>query len=411
MKIAYLVPYVPNLVRVRSYKFIEYLSKCGIEISLFTIGTNRDDLAQIDQLKKICRDITYSHQPFWRSALNCLAALPTERSLQAVYSWNPGLGSELGRRVGASPHQGGFDLVLVEHLRGTRYAEYIRHNYPNMPLVWDSVDCISHLFQQAASQSKGLFGRFISLLDLKRTQRVEGRQVCNADHILVTSSVDREALLALVSGGQTPAPVSILSNGVDLDYYREPDHIQREPETIIFSGKMSYHANVTMATHLIRDIMPWVWQEKPNVRVVIAGKDPGKAIWKLAENPKVAITGTVDDLRPYLWKAAIAVVPLIYGAGIQNKILEAMAAGVPVVATSRTLPALRAEAGKDLLIADRPQQFAKQILRLMDEPAFYSEVRRYGLDYVKKFHDWRSVSNQLIQIFRQTIEQKKQNKI
>jgi glycosyltransferase involved in cell wall biosynthesis len=219
--------------------------------------------------------------------------------------------------------------------------------------------------------------------------------------------MDRDALLALVSPGGRPAPVSVLSNGVDLDYYRQPGQIQKEIETIVFSGKMSYHANSTMAAYLVDQIMPRVWREKPNVRAVIVGKDPSPAIRKFAENPRITVTGTVDDLRPHLWKAGVAVVPLIYGAGIQNKILEAMAAGTPVVASSRTLSAMRAKAGSDLLVADRPEEFAAQILRLMANPSLYDDVRRNGLAYVETFHDWHTIAKQLVDIFRETIARKK----
>lgn len=407
MKIAYVVPYVPNLIRIRPYKLIEHLSELGIEISLFTVGSSARDLKDADRLKSVCREVHYRDQPIWRSLLNCLAALPTERSLQAVYSWNPRLGMELGEHIDAASAAQGFDLVHVEHLRGARYAEFVRNRFPAVPLLWDSVDCISHLFKQAANQSRGLFGRFIAQLDIGRTQRTEGRQICQVDHVLVTSPMDRDALLALVSPGGSPAPVSVLSNGVDLDYYRQPGQIQKEVETIVFSGKMSYHANSTMAAYLVDQIMPRVWREKPSVRAVIVGKDPSPAIRKFAENPRITVTGTVDDLRPHLWKAGVAVVPLIYGAGIQNKILEAMAAGTPVVASSRTLSAMRAKAGSDLLVADRPEEFAAQILRLMANPSLYDDVRRNGLAYVETFHDWHTIAKQLVAIFRETIARKK----
>lgn len=407
MKLACVIPYVPNLIRIRSYKLIEHLAGMGVEISLFTVGSGMLDSKDAERLKPFCREIIYRDQPAWRSLWSCLAAVPTGQSFQSVYSWNPGLGMELGKRIGVKPSAQNFDIVHVEHLRGVCYAEFVRTNLPHMPLAWDSVDCISHLFKQAASQSRGLFGRFISHLDVRRTQQTEGRQICRVDQVLVTSSVDRDALMDLVSAEQAPAPISILSNGVDIDYYRQPDANQKEPETVVFSGKMSYHANITMVTNLIHEIMPWVWRERPNVKVVIVGKDPSPEVRKFAENPRITVTGTVDDLRPYLWKAGVAVVPLVYGAGIQNKVLEAMAAGTPVVATSRTLPALRAEPGKDLLIADRPEEFAAQILRLMREPGLYEQVRRNGLAYVQEFHNWKKISSQLVDMYRQTIDRKK----
>ncbi len=406
MKIAYIVPYVPNLIRIRSYKLIKHLSRLGIEVSLFTIGSSKGDLDDVNLLKSNCRNVFYGNQPVWRSLLNCIVAFPTEKSLQAVYSWNPELAAKLRKQIEANTSEQGYDLVHVEHLRGAQYAEYVRSNFPDKPLLWDSVDCISHLFKQAVSQSRGLFGRFISQLDVKRTQLTEGRQICEVDHVLVTSPVDRDALLALVSPERTSAPISILSNGVDLDYYRRPDQFAKELDTIVFSGKMSYHANITMATYLIYEIMPKVWQLKPNIRVVIVGKDPSPAVRKFSENPKVTVTGTVDDVRPFLWKAGVSVVPLVYGAGIQNKILEAMAAGVPVIATSKSLSALHVVAGSDLLIADSPEEFAVEILRLMSNPKLYNDISSNGLAYVTKYHDWNNIAKQLVEIYEQTIERK-----
>ncbi|MCC6300278.1 MAG: glycosyltransferase [Anaerolineales bacterium] len=385
---------------------IEHLFRLGVEVSLFTVGSGTVDLMDAERLVPFCEEVVYREQPLWRSLLNCFAAAPTTRSFQSVYSWNPGLGMELRERIGVNSRRQKYDVVHIEHLRGARYAEFVRSSYPDIPLIWDSVDCISHLFKHATSQSRGLFGRLVSKLDINRTQKTEGKQICRVDHTLVTSSVDRNALLDLVPNGQSSAPVSILSNGADLEYYRQPDLIQKEPETIVFSGKMSYHANVTMATYLIHEIMPRVWQAKPKVKVALVGKDPPPSVRQFAKDSRVSVTGTVDDLRPYLWKASVAVVPLVYGSGIQNKILEAMAAGTPVVSTSRTLPALQAKPGKDLLIADYPDDFAAQILRLLNEPDLHRAIRSSGKQYVEEFHNWKHIAKQLVGIYQQTAELK-----
>jgi len=96
-----------------------------------------------------------------------------------------------------------------------------------------------------------------------------------------------------------------------------------------------------MVNYLVAEIMPRVWQKRPGVQLMIVGKDPTADIRDLCANPQITVTGTVDDIRPFLWKATAAVVPLVYGAGIQNKILEAMACGTPVITASRALSSLR----------------------------------------------------------------------
>lgn len=407
MKIAYFVPYVPSLIRIRPYKLIEHLVKLGVDVSLYAVGFNKSDLNDVNRFKLVCHDVFYKNQTLCRSLLNCAVALPTRKSFQAVYSWNPELAMEFRKQIDTAAIGKGYDLIHVEHLRGVQYAEYVRSNFANKPLVWDSVDCISHLFKQAANQSRGLFGRFASYLDLSRTKETERRQVCQSDHVLVTSPMDRDALLALVSSKRTPSPISVISNGVDLEYYSQRGPLEKEPNTIVFSGKMSYHANITMATYLIREIMPRVWQENPDTHVVIVGKDPGPGIRSFAQNPKVTVTGTVDDVRPFLWRSSVSVVPLIYGAGIQNKILESMAAGTPVVTTSRSLSALHVVAGRDLLVADSPEEFAMQILRLLTNRNLCEDIIRNGLAYVAKYHNWSVIARQLIEIYEQTIDIKK----
>lgn len=410
MKVAFVVPYVPNLIRVRSYNLITQLSQQGIEITLFTLGSNEIDLRDANLMRTACKDVQYQNQPLWNSLLNCLGALPSSLPLQAVYSWNPALSGRLENILSnqnTSPH---FDLVHVEHLRGSRYGARIKSRFSDVPLVWDSVDCISYLFKQASNQSRGAFGKIVSILELKRTQKAEGQLVCDFDHVLVTSSVDKNALLELAPVGDQPSPVSILSNGVDLKYYQPPHDIRKDSNTIVFSGKMSYHANIAMAAYLVREIMPRIWQKKRDICLKIVGKDPPREIKNLAANPLITVTGTVEDIRPYLWGATVAAVPLVYGAGIQNKILEAMASGTSVVTTSRTLSALHVAPGKDVLVADSPDEFAVKILQLIEDPKLRSEIGSRGLAYVRKYHDWKNIAGQLTNIYRQTIQEKRAQK-
>ena len=276
-----------------------------------------------------------------------------------------------------------------------------------MPVVWDSVDCISHLFGQAAEQSRSFFGKTVSRFELKRTKNMEGNLICGFDHVLVTSSVDKNALLKLAPNGSEPAPISVLPNGVDLNFFHPNTEIQRDVASIVFSGKMSYHANISMVKYILSEIMPLVWKARPETQLFIVGKDPPQYIRKMDKNPLITVTGTVEDIRPYLWRATVSIVPLLYGAGIQNKVLEAMATGTPVITTSRTLPALQAQPGKDLLVADDPDDFAQSILRLIEDQNLNRSIRNSGLAYVRSEHDWISIASQLTGIYQQALDKGK----
>jgi len=124
----------------------------------------------------------------------------------------------------------------------------------------------------------------------------------------------------------------------------------------------------------------------------------------MAENPAITITGTVDDIRPYLQSAAIAVAPITYGAGIQNKILEAMACATPVVTTPQAISALAVQPDRDLLVASEPADFVAKILSLLDEPDQRRNLGDYGRRFVEHNHDWEAISAQLTGVYVETCE-------
>ncbi|WP_420644000.1 glycosyltransferase [Candidatus Leptofilum sp.] len=397
MNVLFIVPYVPNLVRTRPYNLIRHLAARGNQVTVLTMWANEQERADLVHLREICHEVHAIPMPLWRSLFNSVLALPNPKTpLQSVYSWKPSLVSSING-------DGTYDVVHVEHLRGSRYGLYLKQ-HTNLPVIWDSVDCITHLFRQAATQSKSLKGRFRSWLDLDRTARYEGWLLDKFNHILVTSPVDREALLDLRPKGSTPAPISVLGNGVDVEHFSPDPSVEREPATLVISGKMSYHANVTMTLYLVNEIMPHVWRQRPDAKLLVVGKDPTREIQALAENPNIVVTGTVDALPPYLQKATVAVAPITYGAGIQNKILEAMGCGTPVVTTPHAVSALCIEPDRDLLVADTPENYAQAILSVIENPQRQEDLGRNGRAYVEQYHHWPNVAARLETIYAEALE-------
>jgi glycosyltransferase involved in cell wall biosynthesis len=310
----------------------------------------------------------------------------------------------MARQIAERASRNEFDIIHIEHLRGSRFGLFLKSRLPDIPVVWDSVDCISHLFQQAAKQSRSLFGKFMTRFELSRTRRAEGDLARRFDRVLVTAPPDRNALLELIPPGKSPSEISVLPNGVDLKYFYPKAGLQRDPETIVFSGKMSYHANISMAKYLFEEIMPRIWKFRPAARLYIVGKDPAPAIKKMTQNPRITVTGTVDDIRPFLWRATVSVAPLLYGAGIQNKILEAMATGTPVVTTCQALSALQAQPGKDLFVSDDPDGFAQAVLQLIEDPDLQQKTGDASVTYTRTFHSWASIGSQLVNIYQQILD-------
>lgn len=415
MHILYIVPYAPNLIRVRPYQLIRALLRRGHRVTVATLWTSAQDVADLQQLAAAGAHIVAQPQPLWRSLMNSLQALPTPTPLQAVYSWQPTLAHTL---VTAIQDQQ-FDVVHVEHLRGVRYGLHLQawsmaHQMP-LPVVWDSVDCISHLFAQAAHRSRSRTGRLMTRLELNRTRSYEGWLVHQFSQVLVTSAADQQAMaqLALQQKCAASTPDSraenerlrVLPNGVDLEYF-SPNEKRRDAMTIVFSGKMSYHANVTAALYLLEEIMPLVWAEQPAVQLYIVGKDPTPEIRARAaqaaahaDTPSVVVTGTVADLRPYLHSATVAVAPLLYSTGIQNKVLEAMACGAPVIASPQAVAALAIQPGREVLVAEDAASFAQAILYLLADPEQRHTLGQAGRTYVERHHSWDAMAAQLETIY------------
>jgi sugar transferase (PEP-CTERM/EpsH1 system associated) len=412
MDLLFLVPYVPNLIRVRPYNLIRSLTARGHRVTLMTLSTGEED--DLAELREHCHRVYAYDLPVWRSFYNALTAIPTSTPLQAMYCWQPALAHRSNEIIKNGNKKVPYNVIHIEHLRGARYGLHLKEHLNNLglqvPLVWDSVDCITHLFNQAAARSQKRVSRWLTRFELGRTRDYEGYLIGQFDRVLVTSQVDKHALLSLGPEDSTPANISVLPNGVDLAYFTPDRRLAREDATLVVSGKMSYHANVTMVLFLANEILPLVWERKPEVKLWVVGKDPSSQIKNLAQNPAITVTGTVDDIRPYLRSATIAVAPIQYGAGIQNKVLEAMACGAPVIVTSQAISALEAQPGQDLLVAEEPIEFAETILALLDDRERQRKIGAAGRRYVGQHHNWDHIAAQLEEIYLAAIDEKQRIK-
>jgi glycosyltransferase involved in cell wall biosynthesis len=417
LKIVYVVPYAPTRVRTRPFHLIRALAAEGHEVTVVTCCGRADEDSAREELAACGVRVVAERLSLPRSLWNCLSALPTPDPMQSRYSWKPRLARRL---IEATRQLSPVDVVHVEHLRGARYglavlAAMESGRIPRAAVVWDSVDCISSLFRRAADQGQTPLVRAAARFELPRTARYEPRVAARFDRVLMTSEVDRGELLELARRHSVDLPVDcvqVVPNGVDLEYF-QPSGDSREARTLVMTGKMSYHANATAAVRFVEDVMPAVWARLPDVRLWIVGQDPPADVVKLGEvrpaivarnagntAARVAVTGTVADVRPFLRKAAVAVAPIQYGVGIQNKVLEALACATPVVATPQAVSALEARSGSELVVASNPSGLSAAIVTLLEDRALRDRLGQAGRSFVERHHDWRVVVNRLAGIYR-----------
>lgn len=192
-------------------------------------------------------------------------------------------------------------------------------------------------------------------------RRYERSLLAASDHVLVASERDRAAL-----DSRIPTPVTIVANGVDADTWnRTTDQLGAD---VAFSGAMDYPANADAAVHLATRVMPRVWVRRPETRLLIIGRDPAPDVIALGADPRVTVTGTVDDVRPWLEGAGVYAAPLRFASGIQNKLLEAMSMAIPVVTTPVAAAGLGADDGDPppVRVAIAPEAFAEAIVAALD---------------------------------------------
>jgi lipopolysaccharide/colanic/teichoic acid biosynthesis glycosyltransferase len=345
-----------------------------------------------------------------RSGWNCLRCLTTSvEPLQAAFSWQPSLARAIHRYLRSHD----VDIVHVEHLRGSRFAVDLAARFrwtPRAPIVWDAVDCISHLFSETLRHGRSRRGRWMARLDLERTRRCESMLPLELDRTVVCSEPDRVHFQQLLRGDETrPSisipPIEVVPNGVDLAYFTPADEA-RAPATLVMSGKMSYHANVTAALYLIGDVMPQVWSRRPDAKLSIVGKAPPRILRHLAgrEPHRIDLTGYVPDIRPYLREATLSIVPVLYGAGTQLKVLEAMACGTPVVSTEVGANGLGLEHGRDVVVANEPEVMADEIIDLLARPDRRERLGRAGRRYVEREHSWDASARRMESIYLSVLE-------
>jgi len=218
----------------------------------------------------------------------------------------------------------------------------------------------------------------------RRYERVTARRV----DLVVVLTPENEADLKQVDPNINVK--NCLTNGVDLDYFRyEPE--AEEPQGVCFVGKMDYLPNNDAVLHFYRNIWPEVREKAPHSRLLVIGSNPLPEVVELAKDPSVEVSGFVEDVRPLIRKAGIAVVPVRMGGGILNKVLEAMAMGVPVVASRIAIHGLKVEPGREILVCDSDEEFAANVIRLLSNSQFRVQMSAAGRQYVEAYHKWRPI--------------------
>jgi glycosyltransferase involved in cell wall biosynthesis len=320
---------------LRHYHFIRALSERH-EITLLSLRGPDHEPADIEALRPYVQSIVT--EPSARGPRS-LPVKVVDR-VRMLMAGGDVAAARLGAAGATIAAERPFDALLLSGKRTMPVLDGL----PPMPLVADLCDATSSRIrrQMRHASVSNLPALAIEYLEVRRVERA---LMHRARHALFASARDREALVGRNGEGQRGlAEASVVPNGVDLDVWRREGRTLGRDE-IVLTGAMDYPANMDAAEQLVEAILPRVRAELPDARVSIVGRDPAPSVRALADRPGVTVTGFVDDVRPYLERAAVFAAPIRYGAGIQNKVLEALAMEVPVVASPLAAEGLRTERG------------------------------------------------------------------
>jgi sugar transferase (PEP-CTERM/EpsH1 system associated) len=361
--ILYLVhrlPYPPNKGdKVRSYHLLKHLVR-DHRVFLGTFVDDPDDERHLDTVRALCAGTHFVRLNPSATRLLSLRGLLTGEALSIPYYRNAGLQAWVDRVLADEA----IDAIV---LFSSPMAQYVPP-HPSVPVLLDFVDVDSAKWTQYAQTHSGpkawIYGR-----EGRRLLDFERRAALAATRGFFVTDSETELFRRLAPDCRDR--VEPMCNGVDADFFR-PDATMPSPyrdgeRALVFTGAMDYHPNEDAAIWFAQEVMPLLKRHRPSVRFHVVGRAPTAAVQVLASD-SVAVSGTVPDVRPYLQHAAVVVAPLRIARGIQNKILEAMAMGRPVVASTECAGPIAARVGDELLVAATAAQFAAQIERLLANP-------------------------------------------
>jgi sugar transferase (PEP-CTERM/EpsH1 system associated) len=355
------VPYPPDRGdKIVTFNEIRHLSLQKHEVHVFCLADGTDDLANVPGLGDYTASVAAVPVTKLRSRLRSLRALGDGRPLSVAAFDEAALHQAIVRKYDeARP-----DLIIVFSCNVAQYVE----RFAAVPRIMQFHDLDSLKWAQFAER-KSMPLKWIYKTEAKRLLAYERSIARGFSHALVCTAAEREDFARLFPG----IAVSLVGNGVDLDYFRSSGS-RKDPGSMVFTGMMDYFPNIDAVAWFCDEILPLVQAQIPAASLTICGNRPTPAVKQLANRRGVCVTGWVPDTRPYLDQAEIFVAPLRVARGVQNKLLEALAMGLPCVASSVAWRGTTVPAGAGIIVSDNPVEFADLVTRLLRTPAYRAEM-------------------------------------
>ncbi|ABI59158.1 MULTISPECIES: TIGR03087 family PEP-CTERM/XrtA system glycosyltransferase [Nitrosomonas] len=353
------IPYPPNKGdKIRSFHLLQHLSK-HYRVYLGTFIDNEEDWQYEREVRNYCQDVCVVRLDPLPAKIKSLLALSGNDPLTLAYYRN----AKLMQWVKAVSHTESIQNIVIF---SSAMAQYVEHLSDRRRII-DFVDVDSDKWRQYALSKPWPFN-WIYHRESKRLLDYEKKVAGEFSSATFVSKKEAELFRQLAPDSANKT--TFFNNGVDTDFFSPardyPNPYPAGKRILVFTGAMDYWANVDAVSWFANSVFPAIHTKLPDVDFYIVGAKPARQVQLLADLLGIRVTGAVEDIRPYLMHAAVAIAPLRIARGIQNKVLEAMAMQKPVVVSMQAMEGIHATPGKELMVAGDARDFADQILFLLD---------------------------------------------
>lgn len=291
------------------------------------------------------------------------------------------------------------DLVHFDLMHLAPYLECIG----DTPSVLVNHNVESLRLQRVAQVQKNFLARRYLNLQQNKMRRLEQKMCSRFTQLITVSEADAEILQKTCKVDN----VEEIPNGVDADFFHyTPGETERD--SLVWVGGMGSPYNRDAVDYFLEDIFPKIFVQRPQIKVTIVGDSPSPTLQQFQRRypQNIFITGYVDDVRPYMQRASIFIAPMRCGSGTKVKVINAMSMGKAIVASSVGAEGIKVESGKDLIIADAPQEFANQVLRLLKNPSHLRQMGENARKIVERHYDWRMIYNKMDALYEAVVRRK-----
>lgn len=393
MRILFIAPRLPLPAdtggKIRTFNLLKQISR-NHSVDLVTFSFDSEDERHILGFREMGIEVKLVPAPkdnaLWKATIVLLSALP--------YSVSKYDSKEMAKAIVAMKAAKNYNLVHFDHIHMAQYVRCVE----GIPCVLDEHNVEYKILERCGNVEKSAWKRQLYSQQASKMKQFESRTIPHYSACTAVSQDDVNILKELTGEN---IPVHVLPNGVDTEFFTSSgSQPQQEEDALVFTGSMDWLPNDDAVVFFCREVLPLIWEQNANVKFYIVGKSPSAVVRELAQkDPRIVVTGRVEDVRTYIQRAKIFVVPIRIGGGTRLKILEAMSMQKAVISTTVGAEGIAHTKDVDIVLGDTPREFAQQVIVLLQDQRKREALGAAARKLVLEKYDWRIIGKRLNRIY------------